>query len=32
MTLRELSMLFNLSCKEASRLASELFDRDLSRY
>ena len=32
MTPRELSMLFNLSCKEASRLASESFDRDLSRY
>jgi len=31
MTLRDVTMLVNLSCEEASRLASESLDRDLSR-
>jgi len=31
MTLRDVRMLVSLSCEEASRLASESLDRDLSR-
>lgn len=31
MTMRDLTMLVNLSCGEASRLASEALDRELSR-